>query len=172
MTIGSLLVSLTATTLGLAAFSPHAAEAGDFPPLSFRISPAKPKNDIVVAQASGDPAPASAESTGTTSPPPKTSCLTKEYLATGAVLFKDICTRQWAINSTAVATHKPVGRTCLSKEVSDDRIVIFQRHLHQRMGNEQRGPPHRSPAVGLTAASLHGVSAMGRRLQLVRPRPD
>ena len=43
MTIGSLLVSLTATTLGLAAFSPHAAEAGDFPPLSFRISPAKRK---------------------------------------------------------------------------------------------------------------------------------
>jgi hypothetical protein len=126
MTIGSLLVSLTATTLGLAAFSPHAAEAGDFPPLSFRISPAKPKNDIVVAQASGDPAPASAESTGTTSPPPKTSCLTKEYLATGAVLFKDTCTRQWAINSTAVATHKPVGRTCLSKQVSDDRIVIFR----------------------------------------------
>ena len=35
MTIGSLLVSLTATTLGLAAFSPHAAEAGDFPSFSF-----------------------------------------------------------------------------------------------------------------------------------------
>jgi hypothetical protein len=126
MRIGSLLALISAATVGLAALHPHAAEAGDFPPLSFRISPAKPKNDIVVAQASGDPAPASAESMGTTSPPPKTSCLTKEYLATGAVLFKDTCTRQWAINSTAVATHKPVGRTCLSKEVSDDRIVIFR----------------------------------------------
>jgi hypothetical protein len=125
MRIGSLLALISAATVGLAALHPHAAEAGDFPSLSFRISP-EPKNDIVVAQASGDPAPASAESTGTTSPPPKNSCLTKEYLATGAVLFKDTCTRQWAINSTAVATHKPVGRTCLSKEVSDDRIVIFR----------------------------------------------
>jgi hypothetical protein len=34
MTIWSLLVSPTATTLGLAAFSPH-AEAGDFPSFSF-----------------------------------------------------------------------------------------------------------------------------------------
>ena len=34
MTIWSLLVSLTATTLGLAAFSPHAAGAGDFPSFS------------------------------------------------------------------------------------------------------------------------------------------
>ena len=47
-------------------------------------------------------------------------------LATGAVLFKDTCTRQWGINSTAVATHKPASRTCLRKEVSDDGIVIFR----------------------------------------------
>jgi hypothetical protein len=42
------------------------------------------------------------------------------------VLFKDTCTRQWGINSTAVATHKPASRTCLRKEVSDDGIVIFR----------------------------------------------
>jgi hypothetical protein len=39
MTIWSLLVSLTAGTLGLAAFSPHAAEAGDFPSISFMKVP-------------------------------------------------------------------------------------------------------------------------------------
>ena len=140
MTIWSLLVSLTATTLGLAAFSPHAAEAGDFPSFSFMnfrwesmrpelesyvsgISSAKRKNVTTIAQASGKIAPETPEISATATPP---SCLTKKYLATGAVLFKDTCTEQWAINSTTVARHKPAGRACLSKEVSDDGIVIFR----------------------------------------------
>ena len=143
MTIGSLLVSLTATTLGLAAFSPHAAEAGDFPSFSFMkfrlesmrpelesyvsgISSAKRKNVTTIAQASGKIAPETPEISATATPPSKNTCLTKEYLATGAVLFKDTCREQWAINSTTVARHKPGGRACLSKEVSDDGIVIFR----------------------------------------------
>jgi hypothetical protein len=143
MTIGFLLVSLTATTLGLAAFSPHAAEAGDFPSFNFMkfrlesmrpelesyvsgISSAKRKNVTTIAQASGKIAPENPEITATATPPSKNTCLTKQYLATGAVLFKDTCTKQWAINSTAVATHKPASRTCLRKEVSDDGIVIFR----------------------------------------------
>jgi hypothetical protein len=143
MTIGSLLVSLTATTLALAAFSPHAAEAGDFPSFSFMkfrsesmrpelesyvsgISSAKRKNVTTIAQASGKIAPETPEISATATPPSKNTCLTKEYLATGAVLFKDTCTKQWAINSTTVARHKPAGRACLSKEVSDDGIVIFR----------------------------------------------
>ena len=143
MTIWSLLVSLTATTLGLAAFSPHAAEAGDFPSFSFMnfrwesmrpelesyvsgIPSAKRKNVTTIAQASRKIAPETPEISATATPPSKNTCLTKEYLATGAVLFKDTCTEQWAINSTTVARHKPVGRACLSKEVSDDGIVIFR----------------------------------------------
>ena len=137
MTIGSLLVSLTATTLGFAAFSPHAAEAGDFPIRleSMRpelesyvsaISSAKRKNVTTIAQASGKIAPETPEISATATPPSKNTCLTKEYLATGAVLFKDTCTKQWAINSTTVASYKPVGRACLSKKVSDDGIVIFR----------------------------------------------
>jgi hypothetical protein len=142
MTIWSLLVSLTATTLGLAAFSPHAAQAEDFPSFSFMksalesmgpelesyvsgISSAKrhQRNVTTIAQASGKIAPETPEISATATPP---SCLTKKYLATGAVLFKDVCTEQWAINSTTVARHKPAGRACLSKEVSDDGIVIFR----------------------------------------------
>ena len=141
MTIWSLLVSLTATTLGLAAFSPHAAEAGDFPSFSFmkfRLESMRPelesyvseissaKNVTTIAQASGKIAPETPEISATATPPSKNTCLTKEYLATGAVLFKDTCTKQWAINSTTVASHKPGGRACLSKEVSDDGIVIFR----------------------------------------------
>src|SRR5207302_364386 len=30
------------------------------------------------------------------------SCLAKQYLDTGAVMFKDTCTNEWAINSTTV----------------------------------------------------------------------
>jgi hypothetical protein len=140
MTIWSLLVSLTATMLGLAAFSPHAAQAEDFPSFSFMksasesmgpelesyvsgISSAKRKNVTTIAQASGKIAPETPEISATATP---ASCLTKKYLATGAVLFKDTCTEQWAINSTTVARHKPAGRACLSKEVSDDGIAIFR----------------------------------------------
>jgi hypothetical protein len=55
MTIGSLLVSLTATTLGLAAFSPHAAEAGDFPSFSFmkfRLESMRPELESYVSEIS------------------------------------------------------------------------------------------------------------------------
>ena len=139
MTIRSLLASLTAATLGLAALAPHAAEAGDFPSLHFielrldklesyvgRVSSAKRKDETIIGQASGKIVPENPEITATATLPSKDTCLTKQYLATGAVLFKDTCTRQWAINSTAVATHKPARRTCLRKEVSDDGIVIFR----------------------------------------------
>jgi hypothetical protein len=74
MTIGALLASLTAGTLGLAALSPHAAEAGDFPSLNFikfclgpirpklesyvgRVSSAKRKDETVIGQASWKIAP-------------------------------------------------------------------------------------------------------------------
>jgi hypothetical protein len=143
MTIKSLLTALTAATLGLAALAPHAAEAGDFPSLHFielhlepirselesyvgRVSSAKRKDETIIGQASGKIAPENPEITATATPHSKDTCLTKQYLATGAVLFEDTCTRQWAINSTAVATHKPARRTCLRKEVSDDGIVIFR----------------------------------------------
>jgi hypothetical protein len=138
MTIWSLLASLNATMLGLAAFSPHAAEAGDFPSsfMNIRwesmhpelesyvsgISSAKRKNVTTIARTRGKIAPEAPQISAPAAP----SCLTKEYLATGAVLFKDTCREQWAINSTTVARHKPAGRSCLSKEVSNDGIVIFR----------------------------------------------
>ncbi len=58
MTIGSLLASLTAATLGLAALSPHAAEAGDFPSLyfiKFRLEPIRPKLESYVGRVSSAP---------------------------------------------------------------------------------------------------------------------
>jgi hypothetical protein len=163
MTIRSLLASLTAAALALAALSPHAAEARDFPSLNFielrlepilsklesyggGVSSAKRKDETIIGQASGKIAPENPEITATATPPSKDTCLTKQYLATGAVLFEDTCTRQWAINSTAVTTHKPARRTCLRKEVSDDGIVIFRDTCTNEwaMNNSQHpaDPPH------------------------------
>jgi hypothetical protein len=31
------------------------------------------------------------------------SCLTKEYLQTGQILFRDLCTNEWAVNPPAAA---------------------------------------------------------------------
>ena len=74
------------------------------------------------------------------------------------MLFKDTCKEQWAINSTTVARHKPAGRSCLSKEVSNDGIVIFRETCTSEMGNEQLTEPGRSSAV---AASLQPPETVG-----------
>lgn len=53
----------------------------------------------------------------TYSPPPAApaaSCLTKEYLKDGPVLFKDTCTKEWAIGDAAEA--QSVNASCLRKE--------------------------------------------------------
>src|SRR5262245_3621538 len=60
-----------------------------------------------VAQAAGT---ANANAARTATP-----CLTKQYLETGAVMFKDACTNEWAINSTTATGQKAssVGGNCL-----------------------------------------------------------
>ena len=56
------------------------------------------------------------------------TCLSKEYLATGAVQFKDTCTGEWAINSTHLA--KPArstpGGNCLAKDNHQNGVVMFK----------------------------------------------
>lgn len=57
-----------------------------------------------------------------------TTCLTKQYLETGAVMFKDTCTKEWAINSTTATGQaaSPAGRTCLTKENHPNGVVMFR----------------------------------------------
>jgi hypothetical protein len=57
-----------------------------------------------------------------------TPCLTKQYLQTGAVMFKDACTNEWAINSTTATGQKAssVGGNCLTKENHPDGVVMFK----------------------------------------------
>jgi hypothetical protein len=51
--------------------------------------------------------------------------LIKQHLATGAVLFKDSCTKEWAINSTKAAQRR-LDRKCLRKRRQSDGVVMFQ----------------------------------------------
>jgi hypothetical protein len=56
------------------------------------------------------------------------SCLTKEYLQAGVVLFRDVCTKEWAMNSTSVPS-QPVSQTnsaCLTKEYPRADVVLFK----------------------------------------------
>src|SRR5262245_61794604 len=73
-----------------------------------------------VAQAAGT---ANANAARTATP-----CLTKQYLETGAVMFKDACTNEWAINSTSATGQKApsVGGNCLTKENHPDGVVMFK----------------------------------------------
>jgi hypothetical protein len=103
---------------------------------------AKPESDLTIG--TGNPAPLampksdqvvgtdSAAATVSEKPtilPPVTladdACLSKQHLATGAVLFKDVCTKEWAINSTSVAGHR-VDRKCLRKSRHPDGVVMFK----------------------------------------------
>jgi hypothetical protein len=56
------------------------------------------------------------------------SCLTKEYLQAGVVLFKDVCTKEWAMNSTSVNSQvvSVASRTCLTKEYPQSEVVLFR----------------------------------------------
>ena len=77
-----------------------------------RIEPVKPSS---VASQAELTAPADAAAT----------CLTKEYLETGAVMFRDVCTKEWAINSTDVAKKvAPAPQACLTKDSNTDSGVV------------------------------------------------
>ena len=87
-------------------------------------TPAKPANSYQPTQLAGAAtvAPVSTPATAAT-----TTCLTKEYLDTGAVLFKDVCTQEWAMNSTNVSNKlSAVGRSCLTKDNAQDGVIVFK----------------------------------------------
>lgn len=54
---------------------------------------------------------------------PAASCLSKEYLNNGPVLFKDTCTKEWAMGEASPTRGVNVG--CLRKEYVDGGAVKF-----------------------------------------------
>ncbi|MFL6798576.1 MAG: hypothetical protein ACJ8F3_14290 [Xanthobacteraceae bacterium] len=56
--------------------------------------------------------------------PVSPTCLTKQYLDTGAVRFEDTCTHEWAVNSTTVEKKSAAGASCLSKQEETSMIMF------------------------------------------------
>ena len=54
-----------------------------------------------------------------------TTCLTKEYRDNGSVMFRDVCTKEWAVNSTDVTNKVAASPDCLTKE-SNNSVVTFR----------------------------------------------
>jgi hypothetical protein len=52
------------------------------------------------------------------------SCLSKEYLQQGVVMFRDTCTKEWAINNTSTQTAS--NAACLTKTNPQDGVVMFK----------------------------------------------
>ena len=66
------------------------------------------------------------------------TCLVKEYLDTGVVQFRDVCTREWATNSIdSDAQASKIRTACLTKQEQPRRRDV-QGRLHWRMGDEYR----------------------------------
>ena len=56
------------------------------------------------------------------------TCVVKEYLDTGVVRFRDVCTKEWAINSIERddAKTSKIRSACLSKQHNRNGVVIFR----------------------------------------------
>jgi hypothetical protein len=77
---------------------------------------------------SGPPTIAPVASAGTMAPATSASCLTKAYLQPGVVLFTDVCTKEWAMNSNSAASQvvSTETRACLTKEYPRAGMVLFK----------------------------------------------
>jgi hypothetical protein len=51
-------------------------------------------------------------------------CLVKDYLR-GAVMFKDVCTNEWALNASDGVLKASAGN-CLTKEYPQANVVLFK----------------------------------------------
>jgi len=103
--------------------SPVVSKIARAHPTETEMAP-KPANSYQPTQLAGAAtvAPVSAPATAATA-----TCLTKEYLDTGPVLFKDVCTQEWAMNSTNVSNKlSAVGRSCLTKDTAQDGVIVFK----------------------------------------------
>jgi len=59
-------------------------------------------------------------------PQPAPTCLTKTYLEAGKVMFRDVCSQEWAINSTSITVQVAAKAGCLAKENPQNGVVLFR----------------------------------------------
>lgn len=69
-------------------------------------------------------------------------CLTKEYLESGLVLFRDVCSKEWAMNNTTES--RPLNdaraRACLTKDSLAGGTLLFRDNCS---GEWAKNPPDR-----------------------------
>ncbi len=88
------------------------------PPKSVTIASAKPAATADTAASTPTPIPVAT---------PTNTCVVKEYLDTGAVQFRDTCTKEWAINSIdSDAKTSKIRSACLTKQNNQNGVVIFK----------------------------------------------
>ena len=139
--IATLAVSLATAAQAGGRFTPFCHKG---PPNFARYIPAPPPSRIASVRSNDDDAPARPTKRHSPAAAPVKSksvavvaaaspaaaatptCLTKEYLDTGAVMFRDTCTKEWAMNSTSIDKVSAAGRTCLTKENNQDGVVVFK----------------------------------------------
>jgi hypothetical protein len=95
-----------------------------------KVAPRKPvaaPEPVKLASTAGATPVAQAAGTHTATAAVST-CLTKQYLETGAVMFKDTCTNEWAINATNATAQagSSASRVCLTKENHPNGVVMFR----------------------------------------------
>ena len=99
------------------------------------------------------------------------TCLVKEYLDTGVVQFRDVCTREWATNSIdSDAKASKIRSACLTKQNNQRRRDV-QGCLYWRMGDEYREADGcRERPVVAAPAMVEGPTSAGSRRQANRNR--
>ena len=85
-------------------------------------APVVPGSPVLGPAATTAPVPAMA------APAAASTCLTKEYLQAGTVLFKDVCAKEWAMNSTTLPSQvvSAASRACLTKDYLQAGVVLFK----------------------------------------------
>jgi hypothetical protein len=110
--------------------SKAAAKApAEYPVKSVSTASVKPASTAVAKPASTAVAkPNVADATGSTPIAAATdTCLVKEYLDTGVVRFRDVCSKEWAINSIDDdAKASKIRTACLTKQNNQNGVVMFK----------------------------------------------
>jgi hypothetical protein len=91
------------------------------------IASAKPASEKPASVADAKPADIADATASTPIATATDTCLVKEYLDTGVVRFRDVCTKEWAVNSIDDdAKASKIRSACLTKKNNQNGVVMFK----------------------------------------------
>jgi hypothetical protein len=74
------------------------------------------------------------------------SCLKKTYLQTGVVMFRDVCSQEWAIGNSSITNPAPTHSACLSKENPQEGVVLFKDNCTSEWAMNPQQPDNQAQA--------------------------